>query len=380
MTLEKTLVRRVVLLGAFAISTFAVITSLAAAQTPSPALLITVRGEREQYLAIADPLTMKVVGRVPIPGGFPHEVVVSDDGKLAFLTNTTYGLPAPNTTVTSDESISIIDLAAQKELRRVDTGPGSFPHCIVFVRGKLYFTAEGYKLVGRYDLASNRIDWMMGTGQHREHMLVVTKDGNKIFTANTDSNTVSDIVPWDSPPDYKKAHYDPPPRWNVTTIPVGFGPEGIALSRDEKEVWALTRGDGSLSIIDAATKKVSQTLTLSIKVPHRLQFTPDGKRVVISDGESGEVLLLDAVTHKELKRIKLGDLTPAALKALKEAGKGLLSPAKTHGVLISPDGSRAYVTITGSNYVAIIDLRTFESVGSIPTSAPPEGMAWVETK
>src|SRR5262245_16854082 len=120
MTLEMSLIRRVILLGAFALGTFAVVANLAAAPTPSPALLITLVGDHA--LAIADPLTGKVVGSVPIVGGgYPHEVAVSDDGKLAFVSNTNYGrvepLEAPEH-IPAD-FISVIDLAAQKELRHV---------------------------------------------------------------------------------------------------------------------------------------------------------------------------------------------------------------------------------------------------------------------
>ena len=51
----------------------------------------------------------------------------------------------------------------------------------------MYFTAEGYKSIGRYDPATNQIDWWHGIGQNRTHMLVLSKDLKKIFTANGDA-------------------------------------------------------------------------------------------------------------------------------------------------------------------------------------------------
>jgi YVTN family beta-propeller protein len=366
MTLGVTLIRRLVLFGAFALGTFAVFTRPAAAQIPSPALLITIRGPGEHSLAIADPLTGKVVGSVPIGGGgYPHEVAVSDDGKLAFVTVTNYGEgQRGDPEQIPDDAISVIDLAARKQLHRVEIGPGSGPHGIVFAGGKVYFTAEGYQLVGRYDPASNQIDWMLGTGQGRTHMLAISKDMNKIFTANTESNSVTAIEPWKPPPNYQKVPNHLPPRWIATAIPVGKGPEGIAISPDGKEVWTTTFFDGGVSIIDVATKKVLQTLNLKPKVtfPLRLQFTPDGKRVLIADGYNGELLVLDAVTRKEIKmkRINLSD--------------------RIHGVLITPDGSRAYVTVLTGNNVAVIDLKTLELTGRISTGTQPEAMAWAEMR
>jgi YVTN family beta-propeller protein len=379
--LEESLIGRVVLLGAFALGTFAVIPRLEATQTPSPALLIAVEGAH--VLAIADPVTMKVVATVPT-GDTPYEVAVSDDGNLAFVTTGTIGkgngpdshLHDEGVLAPNDDFISVIDLAAQKELRRVKTGLGSRPHGIVFASGKVYFTAEGYQLVGRYDPASNRIDWMMGTAQGHTHLLVITKDAKKIFTVNTSSYSVSAITPWDDPTVYA------PPLWKVTTIPVGKAPEGIDMSPDEKEVWVATKRDGGVSIIDVATKKITQTFNLHSKVPLRLQFTPDGKRVLIADEFDGTVLVLDAATRKEIKRITVVKQTEEFEivndNTAVQNGVAIMPKSVLHELLIAPDGSRAYVDVMGSNRIDIIDLKTLEVIGSISTGAVPKGMAWAE--
>ena len=175
---EKTLIWRMVSLG-----TLVFVAKLAAAQMPSPALLVV--NKDDSTLAIVDPLARKVVGSVPTGDG-PHEVSASDDGKLAFVTN--YG--ARNAAIPGS-SVSVIDLAAQKELRRVEIGPQSRPHGIFYADGKVYFPAEGFKLVGRFDPASNQIDWMLGTGQNRTHALVLNKDLDRIFTANMGSDSVT---------------------------------------------------------------------------------------------------------------------------------------------------------------------------------------------
>ena len=45
-------------------------------------------------------------------------------------------------------------------------------------------------------------------------------------------------------------------------IPIGPEPQAIDMSPDGTEVWAAAGRDGTVSIIDAATKKVKQTLNL----------------------------------------------------------------------------------------------------------------------
>jgi len=127
--------------------------SLGGQNTPSPALLVL--SKADHTLAIVDPANLKVVARLP-SGPDPHEVVASADGKLAFISN--YGGGAYNT-------ITIADLVAQKGLPAIDLGPLRGPHGLAFVGGKVWFTAEAAKVIGSYDPAANKVDWVLGTGQ-----------------------------------------------------------------------------------------------------------------------------------------------------------------------------------------------------------------------
>src|SRR3954453_15334909 len=233
------------------------LTLAAAAQTtPSPALLVLNKGANE--LAIVDPASMKVVGRVPTGEG-PHELTT--DGRIAYVGN--YGARTPG------NSISIIDLASQKEIKRVDVGALRRPHGMLFVDGKVYFTAEVNRAIARYDPASGAIDWLMGTGQTGTHMVLLNSDRSKIFTANIGSDSISI---------FENAG---PRGWQLTNVVVGKGPEAIDLSPDGRELWTAHSQDGGVSIIDVESKKVKQTLPALSKRSNRLKFTPDGKRVFI---------------------------------------------------------------------------------------------------
>jgi YVTN family beta-propeller protein len=314
---------------------------LAQAQVPSPAIVVL--SEDTSSLAIIDVRARKIVGRVSTGLG-PHEVAASDDGKLAFVTN--YGLTDP---VTPGDSISVIDLAARKELRRVRIGTAARPHGITYSGGKVYFTAEGFKMIGRYDPARDQIDWMMGNGQDRTHMLVLDRDGNRIFASNVGSDSIAAMERIPETPD-----------WDVTVIPVGKAPMAIDLSPDGREVWTAHTADGGVSVVDAATKKVLQTLQLGTKRTNRLKFTPDGRHVLLTDRDGGELLVLDAATRKLVKRIPVG--------------------RRPSGILIVPDGSVAYVAVQADNNLTMIDLKTLEITGRVPTDSNPDGMAWVEAR
>ncbi|HYU80028.1 MAG TPA: YncE family protein [Vicinamibacterales bacterium] len=313
------------------IAAFVIAISAAAAQAPR----LLVLNKEEATLAIIDPGSGKVLGRVPTGAG-PHEVVVSTDGKLAFASN--YGTAqAPGNT------ISMIDLAAQKEIRRIDISPLSRPHGLWFSSGKLYFTAEADKKIARYDPAANNIDWLFETGQTTTHMVLVSSDGRLIATSNIGSGSVSLI------------QQDKDGSWIHTLVKVGQGPEGIDLTPDGREIWSAHSRDGGVSVIDVATRKVVQTIPIGTKRSNRIKITPDGKYALVSDLEAGELIVIDRAARKELKRLQIGKMV--------------------EGILI-PDNTRAFVAVNGENYVAEIDLKTLQVTRKIPTGAGPDGLAW----
>ena len=137
---------------------------LKAAETPQTALLVLSKGDLALF--IVNPATLTVVGQIP-SGPDPHEVIASADGKLAYISN--YGGGSYNT-------ITVVDLVNQKALPIIDLGPLRGPHGLMFVGGKLWFTAEGAKVIGSYDPATQKIDWVLGTGQDRTHMIYVFSD------------------------------------------------------------------------------------------------------------------------------------------------------------------------------------------------------------
>ena len=321
-------------LAVFPVLIVAFLPTFSDAQSSSRLLVLN---KEEATLAIVDPASGRVLGRVPTGEG-PHELVVSTDGKTAFASN--YGTgPAPGHT------ISMIDIASQKEVRRIDVAPLSRPHGLAFASGKLYFTAEASRKIARYDPAANKIDWEFETGQNTTHMVLPTRDLKTIFTSNITSDSVSAI------------EQKPDGSWSQTVIPVGRGPEGIDLSPNGREVWSAHSRDGGVSIIDVATRKVTQTLALGTKRSNRIKLTPDGKFALISDLDAGDLVVVDAVARKEIKRIALGK--------------------QPEGVLITPDGSRAYVAVNGDNDIAVVDTRTWTIVTRISTGTGPDGMAWV---
>ncbi len=296
---------------------------------------LLVLNKTDNTLVMVEPSTSKIAARIQVGEG-PHEVAVSKDGRTAYVAN--YGGQTPG------NSLSVVDLAARKETKRVPLGGLLRPHGIVQVGGKIYFTAELNRVVARYDPAKDQVDWVMGTGQSITHMLAATPDEKRLYTANIYSDTVTMI-----------ALGAPPVAASIAQISVGKQPEAIEVSPDGREVWVGQNGDGFISIIDTATNKVKETIKAG-EMPIRIRFTPDGKRVLVTDAKAGALIIFDAATRKELKSLKI-EGTPV-------------------GVLVEPAGKRAFVAAMTANKIVVINLENSTLAGEIETGAGPDGMAW----
>jgi YVTN family beta-propeller protein len=139
-------------------------------------------------------------------------------------------------------------------------------------------------------------------------------------------------------------------------VPVGKGAEGFDLSPDGRELWVANAQDGTVSVIDHAAKKVTATLPANAKSVNRLKFTLDGRYVLLSLLGAPDLVILDAKTHAEVKRLPIGH--------------------GAAGIQMEPGGGRAFVACTPDNYVAIIDLKTMTVAGHIDVGGEPDGMDW----
>jgi YVTN family beta-propeller protein len=62
--------------------------------------------------------------------------------------------------------------------------------------------------------------------------------------------------------------------------------------------------------------------------------------------------------------------------ATKEPLRTITTAAGPSGILIAPDGKRAFIACSGSGVVQVLDLGTLEITGSVATGNQPDGMAW----
>jgi YVTN family beta-propeller protein len=301
--------------------------------------VVLVVSKNERTLSFIDPIALKEIAKISVPGG-PHELAVSADGRFAYVADYHQSDGTPG------HSISVIDIAARKEIKKIELGGMLMPHGIFRAGNKFYFTSEMTRTVGRYNSETDSLDWIRGTGQSLTHIPAVSPDGARLYATNMFSDSVTVIEIEGSGQETT----------TIKQIAVGSKPEGIAVSPDGKEIWVGHNGDGGVSIIDAASLTVKQTVKVG-QVPLRLIFTRDGKRVIIADPKASEMLVYDAASRQEIKRFKVAG-APVSFA-------------------LSPDEKRAFVSLVGAAKAALLDLETGSVVGSVPVGIAPDGIVWL---
>ena len=312
----------------------------AAAQNQDDSVILVI-SQNDRTLSFIDPAQIKEVARIPIPGG-PHELTVSADGRFAHLANY----------YQADEklghSISVIDIAARKEVRKIETGALEMLHGIVESGGNLYFTSEQTRTVARLNTMTGSVDWIRETGQSLTHIPALLPDGKRLYVTNMNSDSVTMI-------DIKGSGQDAAA---IRQIAVGAKPEGIAISPDGKELWVGQNGDGNISIIDAQTLAVKKTFKAG-QMPIRLKFTADGKRVV-ADPRTSEVIVYDSATTREIKRIAV--------------------PGGPVSFAFDPDEKQIAVSLLNIAQAAIVDLESGKVLGAVPVGNVPDGIVWTKAQ
>ncbi len=313
-----------------------------------PRLLVA--NKHSNTLSFVNPQTLEVETTIPT-GPNPHEIVVTQDSRYAYLSN--YAPPG--------NTISVIDLVKRQHIKQISTGKfGRIHGTAIAPDGRnAYFTAGQSGYVIEVDTRTHEVVRQIPTHGKISHMVYVSPDGTKLYTANISSEDISVI-------DRKSGNL-------LMKIPAGEGVEGMAFTPDGKYLWALNQTGGSVMIIDLSTHRVIETFECP-GMPVRIRFTPDGKRAVIAHWiQDGEVTILDVASRKTIKKLKVGKYAI--------------------GVEFSADGKRAFVGCedarkaehTGSGNertehtsesdgVHVIDLENLKVIGTIKTGLGPDPM------
>ncbi|MGB8029079.1 MAG: cytochrome D1 domain-containing protein [Terracidiphilus sp.] len=312
-----------------------------AAQAQTGRLLVAQKGDRS--LAIVDPVAGNVIANVAENGTTGHEVAGSVDGRLAFVP--IYGNSGVGKPGTDGRNIVVVDVAAHKVVGSIEFDHGVRPHCAVIgpKDGMLYVTTELDHAVTIVDPKTLKIVGAIPTGQPESHMLALSHDGLRGYTANVGPGTVSVL--------------DIEARKTLGIIPVSGNVQRIAISNDDHWVFTADQTEPRMAVIDTATDKVAKWVRID-GLGYGAAPTVDGRWLLVALPDENKVDVIDLKTMTLARAVDVGR-----------------SPQE---VLVRPDGKSAYVSCEGSNEVAEIDLATWTVKRTIKTGNVTDGLGWAK--
>jgi YVTN family beta-propeller protein len=304
-----------------------------------PLLLAANKGEHT--LGLIDPAAARQIATLDVGGVTGHEVIASPDGRLAYVPiygNSGVGLPG-----TDGSTLAVIDIGSRKIVGSVDFGHGVRPHCpLINPKDKLlYVTTEIDQVVSVIDPATLKVVGKIPTGVPESHMLAISRDGRRGYTANVGPGSVSVL--------------DLENRRIITVIPVAPKVQRIALSVDDKLVFTADQTKPQLAVIDTATNKLKTWIPLPVQ-GYGAAPTPDGRWLVVALPSGKQVAVVDLSTMKVAHTVDV--------------------PAAPQEVVISPDGRTAYVSCDASQKVAAIRTSDWTVEKLIDAGHGVDGLAW----
>jgi DNA-binding beta-propeller fold protein YncE len=304
---------------------------------------LLVANQQSRSLSIIDPTAGQQITAVSVDGVTGHEVAASPDGRTAYVP--IYGDSGVGRPGTDGRNMVVIDVASRKIIGNVDFGHGVRPHCAIYDTntGLLYVTTELDKTVTMIDPKTLKIVGAIPTGQEESHMLAISRDGSRGYTANVGPGTVSVL--------------DMKARKTIAVIPIAPTTQRISISRDDSMVFTADQTKPQLAVIDTATNKVRTWIPLPA-IAYGTASTLDGRWLLVCMEPTNQVAVVDLKTLKVVRTIDV--------------------PHAPNEILPSPDGKVAYVSCPNSNQVAVIDLSQWKVQSVIDAGKYADGLAWAK--
>ena len=306
-------------------------------------LLVVNQGDSS--VSIVDPVAGREIATIAekTPGVHGHEITASADGRTAFLP--IYGSSGVGKPGIDGHEMLVIDLLSKQIVDHIDFGHGVRPHLPVFdpVSGMIYVTTELDKSVTIVDPRTWKIVGSIPTGQEESHMLAISHDGRRGYTANVGPGTVSVL--------------DMAARKTVAVIPISKTTQRISISTDDKFVFTADQTKAQLAVIETAKNTIAKWIALPA-AGYGTAATPDGKWLLVAVPSTNQVAVVD------LQKM--------------EVARNIDVPASPQEVLIQPDGKVAFVSCASAGKVAAIDLAEWKVQKEIVAGKFADGLGWAK--
>ena len=317
---------------------------------PATAQTLLVVNQGNATLSLIDPATNQSIATIPenTPGVHAHEAAVTPDGRTAFLP--IYGSTGVGKPGIDGAQILFVDLPSRTIVSHLDFPHGVRPHQPTYdpATHLLYVTTELDQTITVIDPRTHAIVATIPTGQPQSHMLAISHDGRRGYTANVGPGTVSVL--------------DLAAHKTLAIIPIAPQVQRISISNDDSLVFTSDYTQPRLAVIDTATNKVRTYIPLP-GLGYGSAPTPDGRYLLLAIPAASKVAVIDLHTLTVTRTIDV----PAAPQEI------LIPPASP-----GHPSTTAYVSCNTSGKVAVIDIPTLTLRTLITAGPGADGLAWAK--
>jgi len=222
-----------------------------------------------------------------------HELLVVPETGLAYVPIFGDGIHGRNPN--PGHLLAIIDLKNRSHAGDIDLRPYIAPHTLKLgPDGHIYITCENSAVVAVIDRSTHRVIDAIDSGSTNGHRLIISPDGQRLYTENEEDATVSVI--------------DLPKRKLLGKIKTPHALAGIAISPDGRTVVAVDDEEPALFLIDTASETVTETVPLKdvAKAAQIARYSPDNSVLVVTSLQSDTVSLIDP-SFREQTAIPVGN-------------------------------------------------------------------------
>jgi len=239
-----------------------------------------------------DPVTFKTEVTID---GFPrtvHELLILPEMGLAYVPIFGDGIHGRNPN--PQHLLCVFDLHKRAHVATIDLRPYIAPHTLKRgPDGLIYITCENSAVVAIIDPQTQKVVGAIDSGSTNGHRLIISPDGQRLYTENEEDATVSVI--------------DLPARKLLGKVKTPRPLAGIAISADGATVVAVDDAEPKLILIDTKAGTVREEVVLD-DVPKPAQiarYAPDNRLLAVTSLNSDMVSLVDP-SFREQTAIRVG--------------------------------------------------------------------------
>lgn len=244
--------------------------------------------ESEKNFKTIDTATGRIIDTIPLAGR-PNECAATPDGRYV-------GVP-----IRDGDRVDIVDTVLKKVVKAL---PVKTPHNC-FNTGNnhdMYVSSMGSNEIDVIDLKKMDYSARVPTGGI-PRPYAISNDEKTVYAALTDLHgfVIADI------PSRKvigRVELPPAPPLDCP-LELNTPTHGLALTPDGRQLWVTSLADGGVYVYDLATKKTSPIIHVG-KCPNWIAFSPDGRYGAVSNSDTNDCSIIDAHTHREVARLKVG--------------------------------------------------------------------------